>query len=72
MAPSKLIVVHNKQMVVKATNYQLITGNLYKLWENGILRHCVLEHEQSMILEEAYNGIVVGHTDHTERGGESM
>jgi hypothetical protein len=46
--------------VVKATNYQLITGNLYKLGENGILRHCVLENERLIILKEAHDGIVGG------------
>jgi hypothetical protein len=46
---------------VKEVDYQLIVGNLYKLGAYGILRHCVLEHERSIILEEAHDGIVGGH-----------
>jgi hypothetical protein len=61
VAPSDMTVAQKKQLVVKATNYQLIAGNLYKLGEDGILRHCVLEHERSVILEEAHDGIVGGH-----------
>jgi hypothetical protein len=61
MAPSEMKVVQKKQLVVKATDYQLIAGNLYKLGEDGILRRCVLEHERSIILEEAHDGIVAGH-----------
>jgi hypothetical protein len=38
-------------MVVKATNYQLIVGNFYKMGADGILRRCVLEHKRSLILE---------------------
>jgi hypothetical protein len=62
MAPSEMTVAQKKQLVVKETDYQLIAGNLYKLGEDGILRHCVLEHERSMILEEAHDGIVGGIT----------
>jgi hypothetical protein len=47
--------------VVKAVDYQLIAGNLYKLGVDGILRRCVLEHERPMILSEAHEGIAGGH-----------
>jgi hypothetical protein len=56
-----MTIAHNKKLVVKETNYQLIVGNLYKLGENGILRWCVLKHERSIILEEAHDWIVGGH-----------
>jgi hypothetical protein len=46
---------------VKATNYHLIAGNLYKLDADEILRHYLFEHERPMILEEAHDGIVGGH-----------
>jgi hypothetical protein len=46
---------------VKATDYQLIAGNLYKLGTSEILRWCVLEHELPVILEEAHDGIAGGH-----------
>jgi hypothetical protein len=42
---------------VKATYYQLIVGNLYKLGANGILRCCVLEHERPMILKKHMTGL---------------
>jgi hypothetical protein len=43
--------------VVRATNYQLIAGHLYKLGAENILRRCVMEHECPIILEEAREGI---------------
>jgi hypothetical protein len=46
---------------VKAVDYQVIAGNLYKLGEDRILRHCVLENERPMILEEEDDGIAGGH-----------
>jgi hypothetical protein len=61
MDSSGMIVEQKKQLVVKATYYQLIAWNLYKLGVDGILRHCVLEHERPMILEEAHDGIAGGH-----------
>jgi hypothetical protein len=61
MDPSKMTIAQKKKLVVKETNYQLIVGNLYKLGADGILRWCVLEHERSIILEEAHDGIVGGH-----------
>jgi len=43
VTPYNMIVSQKKQFVVKATNYHLITVNLYKLGADGILRWCVLE-----------------------------
>jgi hypothetical protein len=37
VAPSDMIVTQKKQLVVKATDYQLIIGKLYKLGVHGIL-----------------------------------
>jgi hypothetical protein len=48
-------------MVVRATNYQLIVGKLYKLGLDIILRICVLDYERQDILWECYNGVVGGH-----------
>jgi hypothetical protein len=45
---------------VKATDYQLIAWNVYKLGKDGILRWCVLKHERFFILEEVHDGIVGG------------
>jgi hypothetical protein len=61
VAPPEFTVAQKKQLVVKATDYQLIAGNLYKLGTDGILRRCVLEHERHMILSEAHEGVVGGH-----------
>jgi hypothetical protein len=61
VAPSEFTVAQKKQLVVKATNYQLIAGNLYKLGADGILRRCVLEHERNMVLSEAHEGVAGGH-----------
>jgi hypothetical protein len=61
MTTSEIIVAQKKQVVVKATDYQLISGNLYKMGVDGILRHCVLEHKRPIILEEVHDVIVGGH-----------
>jgi hypothetical protein len=47
--------------VVRVADYQLITGQLYKLGAYKILRRCVMEHERPIILAEAHEGIVGGH-----------
>jgi hypothetical protein len=61
VAPPNFIVVQKKKLVVKAADYQLISRNLYKLVADGILRHCVLEREISLILVEEHEGVVRGH-----------
>jgi hypothetical protein len=38
MAPSDMTIAQKKQLVVKAMNYQLFVGKLYKLGADGILR----------------------------------
>jgi len=48
-------------MVVRAADYQLIAGHLYKMGADNILRRCVLEHERPRILVEAHEGIDGGH-----------
>jgi len=47
-------------LVVKATYYQLIERNIYKLGVYGIQWHYVIEHERLMILEEVHEGITGG------------
>jgi hypothetical protein len=61
MAPSDMIVAQKKLLVVKASDYQLIVGNLYKMGADGILRCFMLEQKRLMILGEAHDGIVGGH-----------
>jgi hypothetical protein len=44
VAPKEFSIAQKKNLVVKATNYQLIAGHLYKLGAENILR-CVMENE---------------------------
>jgi hypothetical protein len=39
------ITTQKKNLVVRVADYQLITGHLYKLGVDSILRGCVMEHE---------------------------
>jgi hypothetical protein len=48
-------------MVVRAADYQLIGGHLYKMGTDSILRRYVLEHERPRVLTEAHEGIAGGH-----------
>ena len=56
-----MTISQKKQLVVKASDFQLIAGQLYKLGPDEILRRCILPHEQGPILEEAHAGIAGGH-----------
>lgn len=60
MAPNHYTVPLKKQMVVKAVDYQVIAGQLYKLGPIEILRRCVVDHEKTVVLEEAHGGVVGG------------
>jgi hypothetical protein len=53
--------LQKKNLVIRAADYQLIAGHLYKLGADNILRRCVMEHERHIILAEAHEGIVGGH-----------
>jgi hypothetical protein len=48
-------------MVVRASDYQLISWKLYNLGLDIILKRCVLDHERQDILWECHNGVSVGH-----------
>ena len=50
-----------KNLVVKAVDFELIDGQLYKLGPSEILLRCVLPHEQGKILVEAHMGVASGH-----------
>jgi hypothetical protein len=60
-APQEFNNVWKKNLVVRAANYQLIVGHLYKMGENIILRRCVLEHERPRILAKSHEGIEGGY-----------
>ena len=57
-APRKFTTAQKKNLVVKATNYQLIAGHLYKLGAYKILRRCDMEHEMPIIMANVHEGIV--------------
>ena len=50
-----------KKLVVRASEFTLIAGKLYKMGPDEILRRCVLEHEKPLILAEAHSGAARGH-----------
>jgi hypothetical protein len=43
VVPQEFSTTHNKNMVVRATEYQLIAGHLYKMGAYTIFRRCLLE-----------------------------
>ena len=56
-APQEYSAAQKKNLVVCATNYQLIAGHLYKMGADSMLRRYVLEHERPRVLAEAHEGI---------------
>jgi hypothetical protein len=61
MTPSEYTITQKKQLVVRAADFSLITGQLYKMGPDEILRRCVMEAERPLILTEAHEGIAGGH-----------
>jgi hypothetical protein len=59
-APQGYTTVQKKNLVIRANNYQLIVGHLYKMGIDNILRRYILDHEQLIILVEAHEGIAGG------------
>ena len=59
--PSEMMTQQKKQLVVRASDFTLIAGQLYKMGPDEILRRCVLEHENPLILVEAHSGAAGGH-----------
>jgi hypothetical protein len=49
-APREFTTTQMKNLVVKDSYYQLISGHLNKLEEDNILSICVMEHERPIIL----------------------
>jgi hypothetical protein len=60
-SPREFDIAHKKILVLRAADYQLIAGHLYKLGTYKILRKCVIENEYPIILAEAHEGIAGGH-----------
>jgi len=61
MEPREYTVIQKKQLVLRATDFSLIVGQLYKMGPHEILRRCVMEAEKPLILAESHEGIAGGH-----------
>jgi hypothetical protein len=59
--PSEYTIPQKKQLVVRATDFSLIAGHLYKMGLDEILRRCVMEAKLLLILIESHEGIAGGH-----------
>jgi hypothetical protein len=57
MAPCRYTIIQKKQLVVRTADFSLISGQLYKMGPDEILRRCVMEEEIPLILEESHEGI---------------
>ena len=60
-APTEYSAKKKKQLVIRATYFTIIAGQLYKLGPDEILRRYVLTHERSIILAEAHADLAGGH-----------
>ena len=56
-APEDFSIWQKKQLVVKASDYKLIAGQLYKLGLDEILRRCVFEHERQWVMAKKHVGV---------------
>jgi hypothetical protein len=54
MAPREYTIIQKKQLVVRAANFSIIFGHLYKMGPDEILRRFVMEEERPLILVEAH------------------
>jgi hypothetical protein len=61
MPPSEYTIPQKKQLVVHATDFSLIVGQLYKMGHDEILRICVMEEERPMFLAKDHEGIAGVH-----------
>ena len=60
-APNEMTTQYKLQLVVRAADFTLIAGQLYKMGPDEILCRCLLEHEKPLILAEAHSGAARGH-----------
>ncbi|KAH9287924.1 hypothetical protein KI387_032041, partial [Taxus chinensis] len=52
--PDGMKALEKKKLAICVVSYLLISGDLYKLGRDEVLRRCVLEHERLSIMEEAH------------------
>ena len=50
-----------KHLVVRAADYTLIAGHLYKLVADEVLRRCVFDYERPWVMSEEHAGVTGGH-----------
>ena len=55
LTPDEFTKQQKKQLVVKAADFTLIAGHLYKLGPDEVLRRCVMPHEKGTIIREAHS-----------------
>ena len=60
-APVEFTKQQKKQLPVKAVDFILIAGQLYKLGPDEVLHRCVMLHEKEAIIREAHSGTAGGH-----------
>ena len=58
---SPMVLQQKKKLVVKAADFTLIVGHLFKLGPDEVLRKYVMLHEKEAIIREAHLGTVGGH-----------
>ena len=61
VAPDEFTKQQKKQLVVKAADFTLIAGCLYKLGLDEVLHICVMPHEKEAIIREAHSSTTGGH-----------
>ena len=59
--PEDYMTWKKKQLVVKAGDYTLIMGQLYKLGPDEILHRCISDHERKWVMAEAHVGVLGVH-----------
>ena len=50
-----------KWLALQSRHCEVLAGQLYRKCADGILRRCVPDHEQEVVLAEAHEGIGGGH-----------
>lgn len=61
MFPEAMSKDRKKKVALKSRTFQLIAGVLYKRGIDQVVRRCVPDHEQKIVLQEAHQGIAGGH-----------
>ena len=61
MAALEYTTKKKKELVVRAANFSLLVGHLYKMGMNEVMHIYVSDYERQSILTEAHGGVVGGH-----------